>query len=322
MAARARGTPNIAYSEASLDPAISGLVGKLVRFEVGGGEYSLTEATPDEAEAFWSERVPEPYQPSFDSSFKGIPSFDELKFADSIRVGTKAANLAELSHVLGENAPRVGLAIPFHYYEAFMKSSLVSSQACDQAQEACLNEQRDATACEAASAFCRLEGLPETLTGFVERMLADEAFESDTVLRDAVLANLRYLIAHTKVDPEFAAELDGRVAGVFGTSRMKIRSSSNVEDLPNFSGAGLYDSYGANGEKGQAPSAVVARVFASTWNFRAFEERSYLEHRPALRPHGLPDQRSGDGRARERGAHHREHRRSGHLRNVRQRSEG
>jgi hypothetical protein len=106
-------------------------------------------------------------------------------------------------------------------------------------------------------------------------MLADESFESDTVLRDAVLANLRYLIAHTKVDPEFAAELDGRVAGVFGTSRIKIRSSSNVEDLPNFSGAGLYDSYGANGEKGQAPSAVVTRVFASTWNFRAFEERSY-----------------------------------------------
>ena len=62
---------------------------------------------------------------------------------------------------------------------------------------------------------------------------------------------------------------------MFGTSRIKIRSSSNVEDLPNFSGAGLYDSYGASGEKGPAPSEVVTRIFASTWNFRAFEERSY-----------------------------------------------
>jgi hypothetical protein len=275
VAARTRGTPNIAYPEASLDPAISGLVGKLVRFEVGGGEYSLSEATLEEAEAFWSERIPEPYQPSFDSSFKGIPSFDELEFADAIRVGTKAANLAELSHVLGENAPRVGLAIPFHYYEAFMESSLVSSDDCDDAQASCLNEHRDATACAAARAFCSPEGSAETFSGFVERMLADESVERDTVVRDAVLANLRYLIAHGKLDPEFAAELDGRVAGVFGTSRIKIRSSSNVEDLPNFSGAGLYDSYGANGEKGPVPSRVVTRVFASTWNFRAFEERSY-----------------------------------------------
>jgi pyruvate,water dikinase len=275
VAARTRGTPNIAYADAALDPAISGLIGKLIRFEVGRGEYSLTEATLEEAEAFWSERVPEPYQPSFDSSFKGIPSFDELEFADAIRVGSKAANLVELSRVLGANAPRAGLAIPFHYYEAFMNSSLVASQACDEAQEACLNEHREATACAGARDFCGSHGASESFSGFVERMLADEAVESDTVLRDAVLANLRHLIAHTKVDPEFAAELDGRVAAVFENSRIKIRSSSNVEDLPNFSGAGLYDSYGANGDNGPAPSEVVTRVFASTWNFRAFEERSY-----------------------------------------------
>ena len=163
VAARTRGTPNIAYLEASLDPAISELVGKLVRFEVGGGEYSLSETTLEEAEAAWSERIPELYEASFDSSFKGIPSFDELRFADSVRVGAKAANVAELSHVLAENAPRTGLAIPFHYYEAFMRSSLVSDEACDEAQEDCLNGHRDATACAAARAFCSPEGIVRDL---------------------------------------------------------------------------------------------------------------------------------------------------------------
>ena len=77
------------------------------------------------------------------------------------------------------------------------------------------------------------------------------------------------------MQPAFGQLLDARVAAVFGTAKVKIRSSTNSEDLPNFSGAGLYDSYGAYESGDRAASKVVTKLFASVWNFRAFEERAF-----------------------------------------------
>ena len=58
-----------------------------------------------------------------------------------------------------------------------------------------------------------------------------------------------------------------------GTS-IRCRSSSNNEDLPGFSGAGLYDSKTQHPDEGHI-SKSVKQVFASTWNFRAFREREF-----------------------------------------------
>jgi phosphoenolpyruvate synthase/pyruvate phosphate dikinase len=190
-------------------------------------------------------------------------------------VGVKAANLAELSHFLERNAPDKGLAIPFHYYQAFMDASLISSRSCEDARADCVAAARDVAVCQGARDLCISGGPAETFTAFVARMLAAPSFNQDTALRDAVLANLRYLMASSPVDPAFGTLLDTRVAAVFGTARVKIRSSTNSEDLPNFSGAGLYDSYGAHASGDDAASKVVAKVFASVWNFRAFEERAF-----------------------------------------------
>lgn len=280
VAARTRGTPNLAYPKAFQDAAVSSLVGKLVRFEVKDGTFTLREATLDEAEAFWQSRTRAPTLLTFDTSLTGIPAFDQISFADSVRVGVKAANLAELSHALGANAPAKGLAIPFHYYDAFMTSSLTSTALCDAAQTDCTAAKRSAVACQNARALC-LPGAPESFAAFIDRVLADASFKQDTNLRDAVLGNLRTLIEHTPVDTSFATLLDSRVAEVFQTAKVKIRSSTNCEDLPNFSGAGLYNSYAAHASGTDAASKVVTQVFSSVWSFRGFEERSFwnIDHR-------------------------------------------
>jgi phosphoenolpyruvate synthase/pyruvate phosphate dikinase len=135
-------------------------------------------------------------------------------------------------------------------------------------------EGRAQAVCADARQLCMPSDAPESFNDLVTRWLAEPTFLGDTTLREAALASLRYCIEHTKVEPEFADLLDQRVSEVFETARVKIRSSTNSEDLPNFSGAGLYDSYAANGDK-PLPSQVVTRVFASVWNFRAFEERAY-----------------------------------------------
>ena len=106
-------------------------------------------------------------------------------------------------------------------------------------------------------------------------MLNDPSFNRDTVLQDAVLGNLRYFIEHTPVDPEFGKLLDSRVAEVFQNRRVKIRSSTNCEDLPNFSGAGLYNSYAAWANGPNSADQVILRVFSSVWSFRGFGERSF-----------------------------------------------
>jgi pyruvate, water dikinase len=65
------------------------------------------------------------------------------------------------------------------------------------------------------------------------------------------------------------------VAELVGTGKVKLRSSTNVEDLANFSGAGLYESYRARATGDERASSVVRKVWSSAWTFDAFEERAW-----------------------------------------------
>ena len=87
------------------------------------------------------------------------------------------------------------------------------------------------------------------------------------------------------------------------TKSVKLRSSANAEDIPGFDGAGLYESFRADldepnvaacsvvvdpddGElevKPRSVSCAVRAVYASLWNKRAIEERSFarIDHATA-----------------------------------------
>jgi pyruvate, water dikinase len=275
VAARSRGTPNLAYPGAGMDPDITSYLGQLVRFEVTSGGFTVTSATSDEARAFWEARTPARFVPTFDVERAGFPSFDEVGFGDWKSVGTKAANLAELTHFLGENAPRHGLAVPFHYYDQHLRASLTSAELCDAAEQSCARDGRSAEVCARARALCLPDSGPEPLGDWAARLLQTPAFNEDTALREASLASLRYGIEHSPLAEETGALLDERVGEVFGDAKVKLRSSTNTEDLPDFSGAGLYESHGAYAKGDRAASKVLAKVFASVWSFRAFEERAF-----------------------------------------------
>lgn len=273
VAARARGTPNLALLDASDDPALAPLVGELVRFEVTASGWSVRRATLAEAEAFWASRVPEPWTPPADVTSDGLPGFAELSFDDASRIGVKAANLAELHALLPDIAPD-GFAVPFHYYDRFMATTTFDAARCAGARTDCRDEGRSADVCQAAYDLCAA-GAPETLDAYVARLLADPTFRQDSVFREACLDGLRWLVRHVPVDPTFGAALDALVLGRFGpTTPVRLRSSTNAEDLPQFSGAGLYDSYGATGTSDPA-SEEIRKVWASVWNWRAFEERAF-----------------------------------------------
>ncbi len=281
VAAHTRGAPNMALLNAGSDPRIAPLLGKFVRFEVGKGVFTLREATLEEAQAYWTSQARPLYVPPHDDDTSDLRDFAQLGFADSIRVGVKAANLAEMTHVLPDNTPK-GFAVPFHYYAQFMATGQATTATCDAARTNCTDEGRTAAICDAARALCLPAGVTaEVLTDHVGRLLADETFATDTALREAALDNLNAIMAATAIDPQLATDLDARVTGLAGTANVKLRSSTNSEDLPDFSGAGLYESYTATGAGSKAAHLRIRLVWASVWTFRAFEEREFwhIDHK-------------------------------------------
>jgi len=284
LAARTRGTPNMALLEASQDPRIEPFLDTLVRFEVQAGSFTLEAATVAEAEAWWEDQKKEPLVPTGDVERADLPGLAEIGFADASAFGVKCANLAELSHLLPNHTP-IGFGVPFRYYDQFMGTARLTPDLCADARVDCLQEKHPAAVCSAALALCQ----PPTSDGqpfeeAVQRFLDDESFRNDTALREAVLDSLRWAIRHSEVDPTLSAELDQRAAEVFGEARLRLRSSTNCEDLPNFSGAGLYTSTGADASGPEAASLEIRKVWASVWNWKAFEERSFwnIDHQAVL----------------------------------------
>ncbi len=72
------------------------------------------------------------------------------------------------------------------------------------------------------------------------------------------------------------AALTAKLEADYPHTRMRFRSSTNAEDLPGFTGAGLYSSHSGDPDDPSRPVMdAVRKTWASLWNFRAFEERSY-----------------------------------------------
>jgi pyruvate,water dikinase len=275
VASRARGTPNVAVVGASQDPAVSALVGKLVRLEVSPLGWSLREASLQEAEAFWASGRGLPVQlPPADLSVTGLPDLDTLRFADARAVGVKAANVAELHHLLPDAAPD-GFAVPFSHYDRFVREHRVGQRLCRGAFADCAEEGRAQAVCEHALRRClagSLAGL--SIRDYALAVLQNPEVKADVALREAVLDGVRFQMGHLPPDATFAAALDTKALQRWGQARVRLRSSTNAEDLPDFSGAGLYKSVSAHAVGPDLPSDEIREVWASVWTFRAVEERA------------------------------------------------
>jgi hypothetical protein len=248
---RARGTPNMALRDAAEDARLKPLLGKLVRLDVAAADFTVREASADEADAFWQEHKPTGpvVVPPLDASVRGIQPLAQRTLANLPAIGAKAAQFAELYRVhelrngcpadtLPLHVPRDAFALPFaHYLDHFAAS-----------------------------------GAHELLT----KLLADPAFRADPEAHLEGLAKLREKILDEPVDAAFLAEVEEAVRTRFGDERVRFRSSSNTEDLPTFNGAGLHTSTSASlGEDDLSVEDALRTVWSSLWNARAFDEREF-----------------------------------------------
>lgn len=281
--ARARGTPNMSLLDATSDRRIAPYIGALVRLEVSPTDFSIRSATAKEARAFAAGRRPAPLGlPPADLSVTAVRNLADLSFADASSVGTKAANLAEMHHLMPDLAPG-GVAVPFSAYDAHLASIRVVMASCDDWQGRCARSMPVET-CEGAATVCKRiisdsavpadVGLP--MPAYIDRLLDDPTFTTDGAVRAAALHGLRTAIERAPVAPASGAALVDMARAQFGDHAFRLRSSTNAEDLRGFSGAGLYDSVTAtvDPDEDYAPDRI-RKVWASAWSFRAFEERDW-----------------------------------------------
>ncbi|NNE67744.1 MAG: pyruvate, phosphate dikinase [Pyrinomonadaceae bacterium] len=180
--------------------------------------------------------------PESDLSVKDLALLRKTKKSQSISYGAKAANLGEIAGagMRGISVPN-GFSIPFYNYDEFMKKH-----------------------------------------GFYEEMkdLRDDLdFVHNPRYRRQKLKEFREKIQAAKFDPELRKKIlqmwktEASGLGLF------VRSSSNAEDLPDFSGAGLYETV-ANVKQPDAIIEAVKTVWGSLWNFEAYEarERNFISH--------------------------------------------
>lgn len=232
--------PNAYIRNATEQEAISNLIGRYVYYRVAADGYEIREASSAEVENHFANLRPaEPQTPIRDLSITSIRALNEIEFNDSTNVGVKAANVAALRTLdFPTEAIPDGFAIPFYFYDEFMQHN---------------NFYND-----------------------VERMLALPNFDEDADERERVLKILRDGIEDGDM-PAWMMQALAEMQNAFPQSMpIRLRSSTNNEDLPGFSGAGLYDSFTHRPDEGHIAKSVK-QVFASLWNFRAFEEREFYK---------------------------------------------
>jgi hypothetical protein len=114
------------------------------------------------------------------------------------------------------------------------------------------------------------------LWSYVDDMLADPAFIDDPTERIVQLETLQQLLIDAPIDPDLLTTVLTKLENNFPGQRMRFRSSTNAEDLGNFTGAGLYTSRSGDPNDPDSPVDIAIKtVWASVWGPRAFEERSF-----------------------------------------------
>lgn len=242
LLARGRGIPNAYIKNAQ--ELFKQYDGWWVSFETKRDSYSIKRADNDELKAYqkrMSERL-DIMKPRYDLSEKRLLNLSQQRKTMSLAYGGKSANLGEVlnARLLGIDVPG-GFTVPFYYYDAFLKSN--------------------------------------NFDDVLYELLNDQKFVHDPAYRRQRLVETRQLLQAGKFDPKLRSEILQRIEKSFAAQGLFLRSSSNSEDLPNFSGAGLYSTV----PNARGPEQIVEgikKVWASLWNFEAYEarERAGVDH--------------------------------------------
>ncbi len=215
-----------------------------VSFETLRENYTIKRADMDQLRIYQQRQAQrlDVLKPRYSLTETRLLNLNEQRARASIAFGGKSANLGEVmfARLPGIVVPN-GFTIPFHYYDEFIKDN----------------------------------DLDEVIFG----LLNDQKFVHDPAYRREKLVALRQQIETAEFNAALREKVLAKVAKEYAGKGLFVRSSSNSEDLPNFSGAGLYTTV-PNVRGDQELIDAIRKVWASLWNFEAYEarERAGVDH--------------------------------------------
>ncbi len=218
--------------------------GRWVSLETKRDTYTIKLADLDQLREYQKRMAARPdlIRPRSDLTVNRLAPLNQQRAQDVVAYGGKSANLGRLvkARLPGIVVPN-GFTVPFSYYDQFVQQ----------------NKLDDA----------------------IYELMQDQKFVHDPSYRRARLTELREQFRIGTVD-ESLREAVLRIANTqYPGKGLFARSSSNSEDLPNFSGAGLYSSV-PNVKGDRELIEALKTVWASLWNFEAYEarERAGIDH--------------------------------------------
>ncbi len=242
LLAKSWGVPNAYVKNAA--QLLKEYDGWWVTFETKQGRYEIKRAD-NNVLSDYQRRLKERLDvmiPRYNLAEKRIVSLREQRAAMADAYGAKSANLGEVLHARlpGITVPE-GFSIPISYYAQFVKDNELEQPIFD--------------------------------------MREDQKFVHDPAYRRERLAEMRARIQAGKLSDELQREVLGRVHAEYQGKGLFVRSSTNAEDLPNFNGAGLYSTV-PNVREDDKLLEAIKTVWASVWNFEAYEarERAGIDH--------------------------------------------
>ena len=225
------------YDPLSID-SIGNLLGSYIYYKVENENFQIREASLDEVNAWYENLRPtEPQIPIRDLSITDIKPLDSISFPMSASFGAKCSNVATMrTFGFPEGTIPNGFGIPFYYYHEFMLFNNFYEEA--------------------------------------QVMIDNPAFKYDINFRTERLESFRQAIKDAPMPQWMMDNLQAMHDDFPEGTAVRCRSSTNNEDLPGFSGAGLYTSKTQNLDEGHI-SKSIKQIYASMWNFRAYEERDF-----------------------------------------------
>ncbi len=230
--------PNAYIKDPLSIDSIQNLLNDYIYYKVENEKFEIRSATLSEVNEWYEELRPEnPQIPVRDLSFTEILPLDDIEFNMSVGFGAKCSNVATMRKFdLPVGTIPDGFGIPFYYYDEFMKFNNFYEEA--------------------------------------QVMIDNPVFQDDINFRTERLKDFRRDIKDAEMPQWILDDLQEMHDAFPEGTAVRCRSSTNNEDLPGFSGAGLYTSKTQHLDEGHI-SKSIKQVYASMWNFRAYEERDF-----------------------------------------------
>jgi len=240
LLAKNRGTFNAYVTDIYAIPGLKALVGKYVKLSNVGDKVIVEKTTKKLAEENQKNTLRKPVIiPEINQEMPELISLtkENENFISTSFIGAKAANYYLLLQALPDMT-RPAYAIGFKGY------------------------------------FETIKGEPETL---IQNFLKDKT-KFTKQEKSKVLEKIRVSIQKSNALPTTILTSIRKVLEKYpAKTKIRLRSSTNNEDLPEFNGAGLYESKGFNSkDNDEKLKKKILAVYASLWSDRAFEEREFF----------------------------------------------